>query len=107
MLPAFCQTTSATSLPSATLPKWVPATALCWAAQAQQYRQRRHWHGDAWFLLAFECHRGWLANADACLKKNIQPLNSQLMLQKRLALQGVINEWNDHQTGSKRPEGIR
>jgi hypothetical protein len=29
------------------------------------------------------------------------------MLQKRLALQGVINEWNDHQTGSKRPEGIR
>ncbi|MEK7257132.1 MAG: tail fiber domain-containing protein, partial [Bacteroidota bacterium] len=49
----------------------------------------------------------WLANSDARLKKNIQPLNSQLMLQSLLALQGIAYEWNDNQTGSKRPEGIQ
>ncbi|MCB9342010.1 MAG: tail fiber domain-containing protein [Lewinellaceae bacterium] len=49
----------------------------------------------------------WLANSDARLKKNIQPLNSQLMLQNLLALHGVTYEWNDDKTGSKRPEGIQ
>ncbi|MEK7254422.1 MAG: tail fiber domain-containing protein, partial [Bacteroidota bacterium] len=49
----------------------------------------------------------WLANSDARLKKNIQPLNSQEMLQKLLSLQGITYEWNDDQTGSKRPEGIQ
>ncbi|MEK7255377.1 MAG: tail fiber domain-containing protein, partial [Bacteroidota bacterium] len=49
----------------------------------------------------------WLANSDARLKKNIQPLNSQLMLQSLLALRGVTYEWNDDKTGSKRPEGIQ
>jgi hypothetical protein len=49
----------------------------------------------------------WLANSDARLKKNIAPLNSQEMLEKMLTLQGVTYEWNDHKTGSKRPEGIQ
>ncbi|MEK7254431.1 MAG: tail fiber domain-containing protein, partial [Bacteroidota bacterium] len=49
----------------------------------------------------------WLANSDARLKKNILPLNSEEMLQKILALQGVTYEWNDDQTGSERPEGIQ
>ena len=49
----------------------------------------------------------WLANSDARLKKNISPLNSAEMLQKLLSLQGVTYEWNDDQTGSKRPEGIQ
>ncbi len=49
----------------------------------------------------------WLANSDARLKKNIQPLNSQLMLQNLLALQGVTYEWDDDKTGSKRPVGIQ
>ena len=49
----------------------------------------------------------WVANSDARLKKNIQPLNSQLMLQNLLALQGVTYEWDDDKTGSKRPEGIQ
>jgi hypothetical protein len=49
----------------------------------------------------------WLANSDARLKKNIQPLNSHEMLNKLLALQGVAYEWNDDKTGSRRPEGIQ
>ena len=47
----------------------------------------------------------WLANSDARLKKNILPLNSEEMLQKMLALQGVTYEWNDDKTGSQRPTG--
>ncbi|MCB0519685.1 MAG: tail fiber domain-containing protein [Lewinellaceae bacterium] len=49
----------------------------------------------------------WLANSDARLKKNITPLNSQKMLEKLLALQGITYEWDDVKTGSKRPEGIQ
>ena len=48
----------------------------------------------------------WLANSDARLKKNIQPLDSREMLDKLLSLQGITYEWNDDKTGSKRPEGI-
>ncbi len=49
----------------------------------------------------------WLANSDARLKKNIAPLNSQLMLQNLLALRGITYEWDDDKTGSARPEGIQ
>ncbi len=49
----------------------------------------------------------WLANSDARLKKNIRALNSQLMLQSLLALQGIAYEWDDDKTGSKRPDGIQ
>lgn len=49
----------------------------------------------------------WLANSDTRLKKNIQPLNSEEMLEKLLSLQGITYEWSDDQTGSKRPEGIQ
>jgi hypothetical protein len=49
----------------------------------------------------------WLANSDARLKKNIRPLQSEEMLQKLLALQGVTYEWNDNKTGSKRPVGVQ
>ena len=49
----------------------------------------------------------WLANSDARLKKNIQSLESKLMLEKLLSLQGITYEWNDSQTGTKRPLGIQ
>jgi hypothetical protein len=49
----------------------------------------------------------WLANSDARLKKNIIPLKPEEMIQKMLALQGITYEWNDDQTGTKRPEGIQ
>ena len=49
----------------------------------------------------------WLGNSDARLKKDIQPLNSQNMLQRLLDLQGVTYEWNDDKTDSKRPEGLQ
>ncbi|MBK9336329.1 MAG: tail fiber domain-containing protein [Lewinellaceae bacterium] len=49
----------------------------------------------------------WYANSDARLKKNITPLNSQLMLQNLLALQGVTYEWNDDKTDWNRPEGVQ
>ena len=49
----------------------------------------------------------WLANSDARLKKNIQSLESKLMLEKLLSLQGITYEWNDTQTGTKRPLGIQ
>jgi hypothetical protein len=49
----------------------------------------------------------WLANSDARLKKNIQPLQSEATLQKMLALRGVTYEWNDTKTGYDRPLGIQ
>ena len=49
----------------------------------------------------------WMGNSDARLKKNIQPLNSQLMLDKLLMLDGITYEWNDDITGYTRPEGIQ
>ncbi|MCB0577388.1 MAG: tail fiber domain-containing protein, partial [Saprospiraceae bacterium] len=49
----------------------------------------------------------WLANSDARLKTNIRPLNSEQTLQKLMTLRGITYEWADHQTGTKRPEGIQ
>ena len=49
----------------------------------------------------------WLANSDARLKKNIQPLDADEMLGRLLALQGVTYEWDDDKTGNERPEGIQ
>ena len=49
----------------------------------------------------------WVGNSDARLKKEIQPLNSDKMLQRLLDLQGVTYEWNDDKTDSKRPEGVQ
>ena len=49
----------------------------------------------------------WTANSDARLKKNIVGLNAASILDKLLSLRGVSYEWNDDQTGSKRPEGIQ
>jgi hypothetical protein len=49
----------------------------------------------------------WLANSDARLKKNIQPLNEKEMIEKLLALKGVTYEWNDDKTGNDRPTGIQ
>ena len=49
----------------------------------------------------------WLANSDARLKKNIKPLDQQNTLQQMLSLKGVTYEWDDTQTGSKRPEEIQ
>lgn len=49
----------------------------------------------------------WLANSDARLKKNITPLDSKEMLEKLLALKGILYEWNDDKTCSERPEGIQ
>lgn len=49
----------------------------------------------------------WLANSDARLKKNINSLDSKLMLQKLLSMRGVSYEWDDTETGFKRPQGIQ
>ena len=49
----------------------------------------------------------WLANSDARLKKNIEPLSSEKMLHALLSLQGVTYEWNDTKTGNNRPTGIQ
>jgi len=45
----------------------------------------------------------WLANSDARLKKDIQPL--QGALQKLLQLKGITYQWKDDKTGTNRPEG--
>lgn len=45
----------------------------------------------------------WLANSDARLKKDIQPL--QGALQKLIQLNGVTYQWNDDKTGNDRPNG--
>ena len=47
----------------------------------------------------------WLANSDARLKKDIQPIKSAL--QKLMQLEGITYQWNDNKTGIKRPEGIQ
>jgi hypothetical protein len=47
----------------------------------------------------------WLANSDQRLKKNINPLDPDLMLQKVLLMKGVSYEWNDSETGYDRPGG--
>jgi hypothetical protein len=49
----------------------------------------------------------WIANSDVRLKKNIQPLDEQQMIEKLLALKGIAYEWNDDKTGSQRPEGVQ
>jgi len=49
----------------------------------------------------------WLANSDSRLKKNINYLNADAMLQKVLEMKGVTYEWNDDKTGTKRPEGTQ
>lgn len=49
----------------------------------------------------------FVANSDARLKKNIQPLDPHESLGKLLDLQGITYEWNDDKTGTKRPEGIQ
>ena len=49
----------------------------------------------------------WLANSDVRLKKNIQPLHSEMMLDKLLKLEGITYEWNDDTTEYTRPEGIQ
>jgi hypothetical protein len=49
----------------------------------------------------------WLANSDARLKTNIQPLSPEKILNDLLALQGVTYEWNDTITGNDRPKGIQ
>ena len=58
--------------------------------------------------MAFKTWAGsWLANSDARLKKNIQPLSPETALQRLLALEGVTYEWNDQQTGKYRPLGVQ
>lgn len=49
----------------------------------------------------------WVANSDQRLKKNIEHLSSDDILQKLLQMKGVSYEWNDNQTGIDRPEGIQ
>ncbi len=51
----------------------------------------------------------WISSSDKRLKKNIQPLSSENMLHKLLALKGVTYEWNDTITdmSAHRPEGIQ
>lgn len=49
----------------------------------------------------------WLANSDARLKKNIEPLEPREMIEKLLSLKGITYEWNDDKTGTQRPEGIQ
>jgi len=49
----------------------------------------------------------WLANSDARLKKDIETMNSQDMLNKILAMRGVTYTWNDNKTGLDRPDTIQ
>jgi len=49
----------------------------------------------------------WLANSDRRLKKNIEYMKSDAMLQRVLDMNGVTYEWNDDKTGIDRPEGIQ
>ena len=48
----------------------------------------------------------WLANSDVRLKKNIQALSPEDILQQLLKLQGIRYEWNDPREEQKRPEGV-
>ncbi len=47
----------------------------------------------------------WLANSDSRLKKNLHPLDPNMILQQMLSLKGITYEWNDTVTGNPRPEG--
>jgi len=49
----------------------------------------------------------WIANSDARLKKDIEQLDGKAMLEKLLSMKGVSYEWNDDQTGTKRPTGTQ
>ena len=49
----------------------------------------------------------WVGNSDRRLKKNVVYLDSEEILQKILQMKGVSYEWNDTQTGMKRPNGIQ
>jgi len=49
----------------------------------------------------------WESNSDRRLKKNIQNMDSQNILQKVLAMRPVYYEWNDTITKYNRPEGIQ
>jgi len=49
----------------------------------------------------------WLANSDARLKKDIEQMDSQEVLEKMLKLKGVTYHWNDTVTGSKRPTHLQ
>lgn len=47
----------------------------------------------------------WLANSDARLKKDIQPLKGAL--EKLQQLNGISYQWNDDKTGNTRPAGTQ
>ncbi|MEL6276802.1 MAG: tail fiber domain-containing protein, partial [Bacteroidota bacterium] len=49
----------------------------------------------------------WLGNSDQRLKTNIQALDSEQILNRLLALQGITYEWADEQTGIERPTGLQ
>lgn len=49
----------------------------------------------------------WASHSDKRLKKNIRPLDSELILNQILKLKGVTYEWNDNITHTKRPIGIQ
>ncbi|MDT0556323.1 tail fiber domain-containing protein, partial [Patiriisocius hiemis] len=47
----------------------------------------------------------WLANSDARLKRNIETFSEEKALSQLLKMRGVTYQWNDTQTGTKRPKG--
>lgn len=49
----------------------------------------------------------WIANSDQRLKKDIEYMDSEKMLQKMLQLKGATYLWNDTVTGTPRPTGIQ
>jgi len=49
----------------------------------------------------------WIGNSDGRLKKNIETISEENALASILKMRGVSYEWNDTQTGAKRPEGIQ
>jgi hypothetical protein len=49
----------------------------------------------------------WSANSDARLKKDIQEMDSQEILNKMLRLKGITYLWNDTVTGNNRPTELQ
>jgi trimeric autotransporter adhesin len=49
----------------------------------------------------------WASHSDKRLKKNIQQLNSEAILNKILQLKGVTYEWDDQITHTIRPNGLQ
>ncbi|HEY1055364.1 MAG TPA: tail fiber domain-containing protein [Emticicia sp.] len=49
----------------------------------------------------------WASHSDARLKKNIRPLDSELVLKQVLRLKGVTYEWSDNVTNIIRPKGLQ